>query len=153
MYSDGVLILGVLILIWLLGLTFAIWQSRNFLQSLFPKSGERDIRKKFEEMSKMTVDFNKRLSNFDQQLSRVEKDGLRHIQQVELLRFNPYNDTGGDQSFAATLLDKSGNGLVLTSLHARAGTRVFAKPVKGGKALKYQFSQEEETVVRKAMEN
>lgn len=155
MYSDwsafgGWLFLGV-VLIWLMGLTFFIWKQSNFLKSLFPKSGERDIRKKFEEVLSQVAGFDSNLEKLKNKLSEVEKSGLEHIQRVEVLRFNPYGDTGGDQSFAAVLLDDKGSGVVVTSLHARSGTRVFAKPVSQGKAGKYQLSKEEEQVIKKAM--
>ena len=78
-------------------------------------------------------------------------ENLLHIQRVELDRFNPYDDTGGDQSFVIAMLDNKGTGVVVTSLHARSGTRIFAKDVILGKSGKYQFSNEEEKIVKKAM--
>lgn len=68
------------------------------------------------------------------------------------MRFNPYNDTGGDISFTVCLLDKDGSGVVITSLHARSATRVFAKNVVLGKGQKTELSKEEELVIKKAME-
>jgi len=56
----------------------------------------------------------------------------RSIQKVGVVRFNPFADTGGDQSFAIALLDADGNGVVLSSLHGRADTRIFAKQVQAG---------------------
>ena len=84
-------------------------------------------------------------------LSEVERSGYRHIQKMQLSRYNPYDDTGGNQSFTLALLDNGGSGIVVTSLHARSGTRVFAKDVIGGKMGKYQFSKEEEEMIKKAM--
>lgn len=49
-----------------------------------------------------------------------------------LVRYNPFENTGGNQSFALALLDAVGDGWILSSLHARAGTRVYAKAIKGG---------------------
>ncbi len=153
MYSDwvGPAIAGLLVL-WLGVLTYFIWKQGNFLKSLFPKSGERDIRKKFEEVLKVIDGFDKKLGETKIELSDLRKEGFSHISHFWLLRYNPYEDTGGDQSFSAALLDREGNGFVLTSLHARSATRVFAKGIEKGKALKYQLSKEEEEVVRKAME-
>ena len=152
MYSDwvGPAAAGFLT-VWLLSLTFIIWKQSNNLASLFPKSGQRDIRKKFEEVLSQVEDFGKDLEKLKNKLLEVEKSGLEHIRRVEVLRFNPYDDTGGDQSFTVALLDDKGSGVVITSLHARSGTRVFAKPVTLGKAGKYQLSTEEEQVVKKAM--
>ena len=152
MYSDWVLtVIGGMVFIWLGALSFFAWKQNNFLGNLFPKSGERDIRKKFEEIVKIISQFKGDLGDLKNKLSEIEYSGEGHIQRIELLRFNPYEDTGGNISFAIALLDKKGNGVVITSLHSRSGTRIFAKEVVGGKAGKYEFSKEEEEVVKKAM--
>ena len=74
----------------------------------------------------------------------------RSIQKVGVVRFNPFADTGGDQSFAVALLDAEGNGVVLSSLHGRADTRIFAKPVQAGRS-KHALSDEEQDAIRKAL--
>ncbi len=56
----------------------------------------------------------------------------RTFQRVGLVRFNPYEDTGGNQSFALAVVDAQGNGFVISSLHARSGTRVYGKSVSAG---------------------
>ncbi|MBI2020358.1 DUF4446 family protein [Candidatus Daviesbacteria bacterium] len=155
MYSDwSVLTLGLAatVFIWLGILTIIIWKQGNFIKSLFPKSGERDIRKKFEEVIETVDKFNLSLDKLHSKLNHLEGASLGHIQRIGLIRFNPYEDTGGNISFSIALLDQKGNGLVLTSLHGRAGTRVFAKGVVEGKAQKYELSKEEIEVVKKAME-
>lgn len=152
MYSEwvGPAAAGFLAL-WLGVLSFLLWREFNFLKSLFPKSGERDIRKKFEEVINAVGESDKQLKDLEEKLSQLETLGLKHIQRVELLRYNPYEDTGGNISFSLALLDKDGNGLVLTSLHARSGTRVFAKPIKNGKGQNIKLSNEEEIVIEKAL--
>lgn len=152
MYSDwvGPALAGFLG-IWLLNLSFFIWKQNKSLSSLFPKSGERDIRRKFEEVIKQVFELKERVDKLEDYILKIEDTQLKHVQRVELLRYNPYDDTGGDQSFSLAMLDDQGNGIVLTSLHARSGTRVFAKPISEGKAAKHQFSKEEEIVIKKAM--
>ncbi len=54
------------------------------------------------------------------------------IQRTGLVRYNPFEDTGGNQSFAVALLDANGDGVVVSSLHARNGTRIYAKAIAGG---------------------
>jgi len=75
----------------------------------------------------------------------------RAIQKVGVVRYNPFSDAGGDQSFAIALLDAEGNGLVVSSLHSRTETRVFAKPVRAGRST-YSLSDEEQQAVKKALE-
>jgi hypothetical protein len=80
----------------------------------------------------------------------LETLSQQSIQKVGVIRFNPFADTGGDQSFAVALLDAAGNGVVLSSLHGRADTRIFAKPVQAGRS-KHALSDEEQDAIRKAL--
>lgn len=54
---------------------------------------------------------------------------VRAIQRVGLVRFNPFDDMGGQYSFALALADGVGSGVVLCSLHGRGNTRMYAKPI------------------------
>jgi uncharacterized protein DUF4446 len=87
-------------------------------------------------------------------LNRLHRDlealSQRSIQKVGVVRFNPFADTGGDQSFAVALLDAEGSGVVLSSLHGRADTRIFAKQVQAGRS-KHALSDEEQDAIRKAL--
>jgi uncharacterized protein DUF4446 len=80
----------------------------------------------------------------------LEATGRRAIQRVGLVRFNPFEDTGGNQSFALALTDASGNGFVISSLHSRTGTRVYAKAVDGGRS-DGALSDEEREALRQAL--
>ena len=73
------------------------------------------------------------------------------LQKVGLVRFNPFGDTGGDQSFAIALLDRKGSGMIISSLHAREGTRIYAKPIVKGES-KYPLTDEEKEAIVKALE-
>lgn len=77
-------------------------------------------------------------------------DSQYHLQKVGLVRFNPFAETGGDQSFCLALLDGEDSGLVISSLHSRETTRIYAKPVRKGKPVGYDFSAEEKQAVLKA---
>ena len=80
---------------------------------------------------------------------RLESTAPRAFQRVGLIRFNPFEDTGGNQSFALALLDAEGNGWVLSSLHARSGTRVYAKAVREGRS-DGALSDEETAAIKQA---
>jgi len=58
----------------------------------------------------------------------------RSVQGVALVRFNTFEDTGGNQSFVLALVDPAGNGVILNSLHARNQTRLYARAVRAGAA-------------------
>lgn len=85
-----------------------------------------------------------------QAIDDLRSDGLLHVQRVGLVRFNPFSDTGGSQSFTLALLDGHGNGLVMTSLYARTGHRWYVKEVVGMKGKELALSKEEQAAVQKA---
>jgi hypothetical protein len=80
----------------------------------------------------------------------LEAGARKMIQRVGLVRYNPFEETGGNQSFALAMLDARGDGIVVSSLHARAGTRVYAKAVTNGRA-EAALSDEESEAVRQAL--
>jgi hypothetical protein len=80
----------------------------------------------------------------------LEAGARKAIQRVGLVRYNPFEETGGNQSFALALTDAVGDGIIVSSLHARSGTRVYAKSVIGGKS-DGALSQEEAEALRLAM--
>lgn len=147
---GGAEILGLVLIIWLGVLTFLFFRERRYLQELFPKSGERDIRNKFKELIRLVEDFDKRGQLLEEALLKQKKRELRHLQRIAIERYNPYNDTGGDQSFTAVLLDAKLNGLLFTSLHSRAGTRVYAKSISSGVS-DLDLSKEEKEILKKVI--
>jgi len=89
-----------------------------------------------------------KLAELNEYLEVRSRGSLQHI---GLVRFNPFEDTGSDQSFAIALLDDRRDGIVLSSLHGRGQTRVFAKPVEGGEST-HTLSDEEAQAIRIAVE-
>ena len=83
-------------------------------------------------------------------VATIEGAQRRTFQRVGLVRYNPFEETGGNQSFALALLDGAGDGWVMSSLHARSGTRVYAKAIRAGRA-ETALSEEETAALRKAM--
>ena len=91
-----------------------------------------------------------RLGEIDAAQAELQYRSQTSIQHVGLVRFNPFEDTGSDQSFALALLDDRRNGVVISSLHGRTNTRLFAKPVEGG-ASSHALSDEEAQAIREAL--
>jgi hypothetical protein len=72
------------------------------------------------------------------------------VRGVGVVRFNAFQDTGSDLSFAVALLDAGENGVVLSSIYGREESRAYAKPVKAGRS-PYQLSGEEQEAIRRAV--
>lgn len=133
----------LLIFIWLAVLTFLTLKVYKLLLKLTKGVSEKDLKEILEEILddlKKGKSFTKEL---EEKLNDLKTEEVTHIQKVGLVRYNPFSDTGGNQSFVLSILDGQDNGLVITSLHSRDSTRVFAKPVSKGKESGFEFSKEE----------
>ena len=84
-----------------------------------------------------------------QEIEGLKKEHEFSIQKVGIIRFNPFQEVGGDQSFSIALLDGNDNGIVITSLYTRNENRVYGKPIKFGSS-DYSLSQEEKRAIEKA---
>ena len=82
--------------------------------------------------------------------SALERDMRRSLGRVGLVRYNPFEDTGGNQSFALAIVDAAGDGFIVSSLHARQGTRVYSKSVTKGSA-ETALSDEEAAALQAAL--
>ena len=72
------------------------------------------------------------------------------VQHVGVVRFNPFPDKGGDQSFVVAILDDHADGAVISALHSRVDVRIYAKPVVGGQST-YTLTAEEKEAIARAM--
>jgi len=91
----------------------------------------------------------RQLDDLSARTAILEAAQRKAFQRVGLVRYNPFEETGGNQSFALALLDADGDGWVLSSLHARSGTRVYAKAVGGGRS-EAAVSEEEAAAIKQA---
>jgi len=85
-----------------------------------------------------------------QELENFKKESELSIQKIGIIRFNPFSNVGGDQSFSLALLDGDNNGVVITSLYSREENRVYGKPIKKGLS-EYPLSEEEKEAIKQAI--
>jgi hypothetical protein len=123
---------------------------RRRLRRVLPQGESSGIDEILDRQLKRIDSLTERVDALNKLHRELEALGQRTIQKVAVVRYNPFSDTGGDQSFAMALLDSLGNGVVLSSLHSRTDTRVFAKAVLNGRS-KYQLSDEEQDAIKKAL--
>ena len=63
--------------------------------------------------------------------------------------FDPFQNAGGQQSFATALVSEKGDGVVVSGIHSRDGVRVYAKPIERFES-KRELSNEEHEAIRDA---
>jgi len=102
---------------------------------------------------KEVIDYLRKIENNMSELSR-ELENLKEaskfsVQKAGIVRFSPYKEVGGDQSFSIALLDANNSGIVISSLFSRMDNRVYGKPIVNGQS-KYLLSEEEKQAIEKA---
>lgn len=146
--NEG-LVLGLLGL-WSLGLTAWIIFRELQLRRFLGRGKEGDIRRLLEDVLKNLASTGEFLDRVSGAMREMRKKDFSHIQKIGLVRFNPFRDAGGNQSFALALLNEENTGIVLTGLHARETTRLYIKDISDGKS-KAELSKEEKEAVLRAV--
>ena len=80
------------------------------------------------------------------QLEELMSTSKRHL---GLVRYDAFEDVGGNQSFAMALYDDHGNGTVVSGIVGRMDSRVYCKPLINGRSER-DLSQEEQRAIRDA---
>lgn len=129
-------------LIWLAILTVFIVKIFRHYQNLIKGVNEGNLEKILRKILADQDLKEKQILDINNKIRILEQEGLKHIQRIGFIRFNPFNETGGDNSFTLCLLDGNSNGILLTGLHTREKTRMYAKKIENGKS-KHELSKEE----------
>ncbi|MBA3778944.1 MAG: DUF4446 family protein [Chloroflexi bacterium] len=119
-------------LVWIVVLTRQVVDLRRRMASMTRGSDGRSLEGVLESHLQRVYDVAREVKAVDARATTLEGRGRKSIQRVGLVRFNPFEDTGSNQSFAVALLDDDEDGIVISSLHSRQTTRVYAKPISAG---------------------
>lgn len=143
----GVAAVALIIGIWLAVRLYLLRRSLIILQGK-GNSGEfiTAVNKHVAEVNELRAEIG-RLRTELQDVRTDLRDAIRH---VAVIRYDAFDDLAGRMSFSAAMLDDQGDGLVISSLHARSESRAYAKGIKEGKAFNGTLSPEEEEAVKKA---
>lgn len=145
------IILGI-VAVWLLGLTIFVVLQTRFFNRLTKDAKGKGLKSVLERILKEQKKSGKDISALEKELATYKKEGKLHVQKVGLVRFNPFKELGGDHSFSLAILDGKDTGVIVTGLHTRERTRVYAKEVKNGKS-QIELSKEEKQALDKALKS
>lgn len=127
-------------------------QTKVKLRRLFRGASGHDLETVIRSMSDTLLAFEKKQDFIDKKLDSVDRKVTKHVRGVGLVRFNPFPDQGGTQSFALALLNEDRDGVVVSSLYARERTSVYAKPIIKSTST-FELSEEEKEALDKAVKS
>jgi len=121
-----------LLIIGIQGLKIAKLKKRlgNLARNMEGKNVEEIIHYYYEKIDSIDI----RMNKLDILAARIENKLLNCIQKVGVVRYNAFDDAGGELSFSLALLDEQYNGILLTSIYSRTNNVLYGKPVKKGRA-------------------
>lgn len=94
--------------------------------------------------------FGMEIEKLKKELSEIAKHSKIPLQKIGLVRFNPFERHGGEQSFILALLNDHNSGFVINFIYTREGLRTYIKRVKEGKGQEYALSEEEVEAIKKS---
>ena len=137
---------------WVIYLQWQIWQFKKKLKLLFNGHRASDLEGVIYEQIKRLRQNEKELKSLTKFVHHLEEMAQKSIQKVGVVRFNPFKETGPDQSFSIALLDPNNDGVAISGLFTREGTRLYVKPIMAGQS-KYPLSDEEKGAIEAAEKN
>ncbi len=111
-----------------------------------------NLEMKIEEYFETSKRIEEKYSKLLDMVTDMDKTDKSKIQKVGLIRYNPFDEMGGNLCFALALLDGNDNGVVLNGIHSRTGSFTYAKPIEMGVST-YMLSEEEVKAVEMAKNN
>jgi hypothetical protein len=144
------LIVGSILVIWCGLLTYLFFAQQQKIQKITRGSKKENIIELLSDVLENEKVLVKDLREVNRKVEGLIFDSQLYIQKIGLVRFNPFNDTGGDQSFILALVDAVDSGVVVSGLHTRNGTRWYAKKVENGKGVEHELSADEVKAIKSA---
>jgi hypothetical protein len=152
MIDENLLIIYAVLIIFFFLVCYIFFQNFKIKKRLdiFFKKGDKDLGEVLTSQMKKIEDQGKNIEKIFSEIKKLEEISALCFQKVGVMRYNPFKEVGGDQSFSIALLDAKNNGFVVTGLYTREGNRIFAKPIENGQS-KYLLSGEEKEAIKKAI--
>lgn len=134
---------------------FILWKRNSTLKKkleiFFGDKEAKDLESVLLKQKEDMKVFDKEIQELFEISNRLYRLGLQSIHKTEVIRFNPFKDVGSNQSFCVALMNGKNSGVVISSIHTREGTRVYAKPVASGVEAGHAFTDEEKEAIALAI--
>lgn len=146
----AIFVLIAFLLVWNGVITYFFWTLSAHYNNLVKSTNKKTLQTAIDSLI-ADIDLAKKdIVKLSKTCDTIIAEGRLHIQKIGLVRFNPFKETGGDQSFILALLDKQDSGIVLSGLYSRSGMRWYAKQIEKGKTTEHELSAEEKQAIQQA---
>lgn len=148
MNANLLIIFGVLI-ITIFVLAIFVFRANERINRLLQGKDAKDLEETFNYLAEEVKRMNDNQLIIEKTLHNLNGRLKKSITGMKTIRFNPFPESGSNQSFAIALINEEGNGLILSSLYSREKMSIFAKPIKAGKS-EFELTAEEKRALIEA---
>jgi hypothetical protein len=133
MTMEMTIIFGLLILA-IVVLAFFVFKNNHRVNTLLQGKDAKSLEDSFRYLTEEVKRMNENEALTEKALNNLNSRLKKSLTGFKTIRFNPFPDQGGNQSFAIAVINEEGDGFILSSLYSREKTSIFAKPIKAGKS-------------------
>lgn len=144
--SLGLNALAIIVLIWQ---GIKLYRLDHVRKQFFSSGLKKDLEQVLVDQNRTVTSITKDLKDLENNLVNLTALNKNNIQKVGLVRFNPFDDAGGNMSFTLALLNNHNDGVIVSSLHNREGTRIYSKSIKAGNS-ESKLTEEEIQAIKEA---
>lgn len=135
-------------MVWLLWLWGRVRRAERHYRILVGK-GETDVMTALERYVARVEGVQEGLRNLQERLEALQVKESHSLQSVGVVRYDAFPEVSGSLSFAVAFLDDYDNGLVLNGILGRDTTRLYVKPLQGGRS-PLPLTEEEQQAIAEA---
>ncbi len=150
MYLMVIYVVCGIVFLWLIVITFILWKVRAHYNNLVSAT-KKD---KIDDILDSLIAGDKRneieITKIQEALQGQINESKLHLKKIGLVRFNPFERVGGEQSFVVSLLNEENDGIILNFIYTKEGLRVYTKRIRKSKGEEYELSEEEKKSIERS---
>jgi len=145
-------IICLMLFVMILVVVHNLGKVQNKYNEFVQGSDSKNIEQLLNEYLKGYKKIDENQKNIYSKIDNIEVDLKKCIKKTGMIRFNPFEEMGGDQCFALAMLNEEDDGAVITGILSREGSYVYGKPIINGEST-YRLSEEELKAIKKSKED
>jgi len=145
------LFIGLIFLAWFILLEIKLSRIKKRNQQFFSGNKVENLEELLLSQAKSLKLLDKDIQELYNISNQINNLAFRGFHKLGVVRFNPFKDVGGDQSFSVAILNGKNSGFTISSLFTREGARIYSKSINGGASEKYPLTEEEKEAIELAM--
>lgn len=143
-------VLAIVLAVWLAVLSRRLSRLTRQYRAMIDGTGVADLETVIGGLQRRTAEAEGDIRRLSAELERQAEALRMSAGNIGVVRYNAFDGEGSDLSFAVAIVNEQRSGVVMTGIHSRGETYVYAKPVEGGDS-PYPLTPEERQAMERAV--